>query len=771
MQSSSAKALVVRPWLLVGCVAVLAGVLAVPAFAPPSFGAAGSVFPRHSAAPLLPAPPAGGSSPQGGAPGTAQNDPNGSPFLEVPSGNAWQTDDSILAEQYASPGATALVDAYLLQQPITVSANRVQLQVDQGAGYSTALDSVALESVAPAGSTALAEEGSLTVYSSTNFQSVPSAHDGTGANVTSLLQDPTANASTSSSTYLSETTGGSLLAAFGNVPNAAQDLVVLRSAVDPSYSAAGSPSGITVQVQDPSTGGFTTLGFIAPREYFSDLVLPIGSALGSGTEPVVLRLLWQGVHVLSWLSLASGVGTLPATQGQLLSAISSTGANWTQVLSSTNGQSAILPPDSSVDLTFAVTGAPAGVAWGFVTNGGAPPSGGGPTASFNFTPPAPVTGQAVSFTSTSTDPSAPLVSFTWNFGDGVSGSGANVSHVYAASGVYSVTLVVSDSSGYFAAATGNVSVSSPGGGGGGGGSDPVCGGAFACYLVNVTLAVGGNPGDWVNLTILSFSDHGRSSDHGGLLPTNVGPKDCDGRGGSGLSWVLSSDDPPCHAHPQFWLNVTRQNSGSSTVGTGVLVLPWNATRAPDLDDEFAKLTLHSTGAGHGTSFAVSFTTPFYSQSFGWTFRHHGCHDAVRFVRLGQSLGLVLAGGFLVTYDASVFPASANATSVSWSFSGPNPNGKRQHGCTYANLTCELLHIGVPLRHGFPRSVFDHATCQGLAGTAWDALVCGNATGGWTTHLFAWSGPYSVTVTILEPNGSTVTQVETADAQITNVNGP
>ena len=66
-----------------------------------------------------------------------------------------------------------------------------------------------------------------------------------------------------------------------------------------------------------------------------------------------------------------------------------------------------------------------------------------PTANFNYT--SVCRGTPTQFTSTSTtNPSGQQIqSYQWNFGDGQTGSGQNVTHTYANAGNYSVTLTVS----------------------------------------------------------------------------------------------------------------------------------------------------------------------------------------------------------------------------------------------------------------------------------------------------------------------------------------
>ncbi len=71
-----------------------------------------------------------------------------------------------------------------------------------------------------------------------------------------------------------------------------------------------------------------------------------------------------------------------------------------------------------------------------------------PTAQFIPSTTSSVTGQIVSFdASTSMDPDGTISSYSWNFGDGATGSGATATHSYNTAGTYTVTLTVIDNLG------------------------------------------------------------------------------------------------------------------------------------------------------------------------------------------------------------------------------------------------------------------------------------------------------------------------------------
>ncbi len=75
--------------------------------------------------------------------------------------------------------------------------------------------------------------------------------------------------------------------------------------------------------------------------------------------------------------------------------------------------------------------------------GGGTPGPAGPSASFSFSPDAPVAGQTVAFTDATTGSPA---AWSWNFGDGALAAAQNTSHVFAA-GTWIVTLTASNAGG------------------------------------------------------------------------------------------------------------------------------------------------------------------------------------------------------------------------------------------------------------------------------------------------------------------------------------
>jgi len=80
--------------------------------------------------------------------------------------------------------------------------------------------------------------------------------------------------------------------------------------------------------------------------------------------------------------------------------------------------------------------------------------------SFSFNPSSPAVNAPVSFTAGATGGTPPYA-FSWSFGDGTTGAGSTVTHVYAAAGTYSVIETVSDAATHTATSTLPVTVTPP----------------------------------------------------------------------------------------------------------------------------------------------------------------------------------------------------------------------------------------------------------------------------------------------------------------------
>ncbi|HMX10275.1 MAG TPA: PKD domain-containing protein [Burkholderiaceae bacterium] len=85
-----------------------------------------------------------------------------------------------------------------------------------------------------------------------------------------------------------------------------------------------------------------------------------------------------------------------------------------------------------------------------------------PTAALTATPTSGTAPLTVNFSGTgSTDPDGTIASWAWTFGDGGSGSGATVSHVYSVAGSYTAVLQVTDNAGMTASKSTTITVGAP----------------------------------------------------------------------------------------------------------------------------------------------------------------------------------------------------------------------------------------------------------------------------------------------------------------------
>jgi PKD repeat protein len=118
----------------------------------------------------------------------------------------------------------------------------------------------------------------------------------------------------------------------------------------------------------------------------------------------------------------------------------------------------ILSNATANKVTSAGTGSPNLLLYmAFIGGGGGNQS---PTASFTFS----CTDLTCSFNgSASSDPDGSISSYSWNFGDGTTGSGATTSKTYASGGTRTVTLTVTDNGGATGSQSQSVTTTAPGG--------------------------------------------------------------------------------------------------------------------------------------------------------------------------------------------------------------------------------------------------------------------------------------------------------------------
>ncbi|MCG3116672.1 MAG: PKD domain-containing protein [Candidatus Manganitrophus sp. SA1] len=211
----------------------------------------------------------------------------------------------------------------------------------------------------------------------------------------------------------------------------------------------------------------------------------------------------------------------------------------------------------------------------FVVSSLTPPAGNQPpVASFSASPTSGSVPLAVSFNaSASSDPDGSIATFSWNFGDGTTGSGVTTGHTYQNSGTFTATLTVTDNSGAQNSTTRTISVQSTGGGGGEtilfednfnrtgstlGTNWRLDGGSFS---TDGTMAVSGGSANWAGLTTsIGTSDYAVES----ILIVPAGSF-YSGIAARGKSTAVNSDNYNLQISTQGTVNLYRRNAGAWTL--------------------------------------------------------------------------------------------------------------------------------------------------------------------------------------------------------------
>jgi PKD repeat protein len=142
------------------------------------------------------------------------------------------------------------------------------------------------------------------------------------------------------------------------------------------------------------------------------------------------------------------------------------------------------------------------------------PNAGGPYAGFP--------GTAVDFDGGgSGDPQGETLTYSWTFGDGSKGTGENPAHVFAATGLYTVSLTVTDTSGLSSSVSTTATINTP---------TETTGSSFAGVVYSGNQTISGahvylfaaNPSGYMqpSISLLSSSVTGFSDNIGAYVPTN-----------------------------------------------------------------------------------------------------------------------------------------------------------------------------------------------------------------------------------------------------------
>ena len=321
----------------------------------------------------------------------------------------------------------------------------------------------------------------------------------------------------------------------------------------------------------------------------------------------------------------------------------------------------------------------------------------------------------------STWPSGPSRTYTWNFGDGTTGVGATPSHIYAAAGSYTVTLTATDSAGGIASASTTASV-------------------LAYPVMNA-----GGPYKGTVLVSMTMNATG-SSDPNGLALTyawNFG----DGSSGTGVS--------PTHSYAaagKYTVTVTGTDSGgaSSSATTSATVYAQTVANPGGPYSGIAGVAIAMTGS-------ASIIPSGAGSTYLWNFGDGTTSSAENPNHTYSALG---------TYTVTLTVTD------------------NVGGSSTATTTAKVIGVPTAIAGGpYTGSVETALTVTGAASSdpngqtltyAWTFGDGATATGVSPSHTYATAGSYSITLTVTDTGGASATSKATATIYalpVANAGGP
>ncbi len=297
-----------------------------------------------------------------------------------------------------------------------------------------------------------------------------------------------------------------------------------------------------------------------------------------------------------------------------------------------------------------------------------------------------------------------IASYVWNFGDGITSSGVTASHTYSAAGVYSVTLTVTDNQGVSSVATHSATVNLA----------PTANISVSCN--GLTCAVNGSASSDPDGTIASYA-------------WNFGD-------GATATGVTANHTYATSGNETVTLLVT-DNLGASA-STTALITP----NAPPIALFSVSCASYACSADASTSFDPDGTIASYAWDFG---------DGT--TATGVTANHTYAGSGTHTVTLTVTDnLTATASIQHNALTDLAPTASFTLNCTL--LACSMNATASTDSDG------------AIVGYAWDFGDGATATGVTTSHTYATSGTYTVTLTVIDDLG-----VSTAASHSVTPNAP
>jgi PKD repeat protein len=323
-----------------------------------------------------------------------------------------------------------------------------------------------------------------------------------------------------------------------------------------------------------------------------------------------------------------------------------------------------------------------------------------------------------------------IASYAWNFGDGMTGSGASVTHTYAADGTYTVTLTVTDDHGLSDSATLSVTVEAQN-------LPPTA--AFTYSVTELTVYVDAS---------------GSTDDHGIVSYTwNWG----DGTTGSGVT--------ASHTY-----SLTTTKSVASKLSAPIIDAPQPpyyvagytlSESAVAMASCSVTITNLRTG---GTLATTSDATGFYMKDIanelpgGYVIGDTVRVDATKGTASGSTTAVLLAGSYtpvdVILYDIGPEPIVRTITLTVIDAKGLTDTETKEvtlKAPPVASFTASATYLVVQVDASASTD-----PDGSIASYAWNFGDGGTASGGTASHTYASDGTYTITLTVTDNDGLTDT---------------